>query len=262
MFWSVGRGDGSGVFSVEGNWSGDLLPGFGDVAHFGMTESDFVVPRTYTVSFTSDAVNNAFLIEDDRVTFDLNGHVYAAAHDPFIQSTRIGDVPSRPASLTISDGLVHVESLIFVGTSGHGTLTMSGDGRLQTDIVARVGGFGRIGAVNVNGTGSQWDHDGELTVGWVNFGTGSGTLNITAGGVVQNGKGIVGDGGTGAATVTGADSTWINTGELVISNGGAGTLNIAAGGRVENTVGRISFVAGHAGTVTVDGIDSEWINVD
>ena len=55
-------------------------------------------------------------------------------------------------------------------------------------------------------------------------------------------------------TVTGAGSTWTNTGALTIGGGsGNGTLNVLSGGSVSNTIGYIGYGPGSTNTVTVDG---------
>ena len=129
---------------------------------------------------------------------------------------------------------------------------MFGNGRLQTDFFARIGSTASSGSVNVEGAGSRWDHDGELSVGWV----GPGTMTISAGGVVQNGTGIVGDtsAATGTVTVSGTNSQWINSQGLMIGDEGNGTLNISAGGhvRADETV-IIGQAMGSVGEVTIDG---------
>ncbi len=86
--------------------------------------------------------------------------------------------------------------------------------------------------VNVNGAGSEWDAGGTLFVGLA----GTGTLNITSGGVVINGSYDDNDpsivehggcdigtnaGGVGIATIDGA-SGWYIVGDLSVGYGGRG----------------------------------------
>ena len=255
------RNPDGGTFSIGGNWNNGV-PGVGDVAHFGLsTPGIFGALPPYTVSFTANATNNALVVEDDRVVFDLNGRVYTAVADPFQVTTRIGTVAGTTGGLSISDGLVSIEDVFFVGSGGNGALAMFGNGRLQTDIFARIGSTASSGSVNVEGAGSRWDHDGELSVGWV----GPGTMTISAGGVVQNGTGIVGDSSaaTGTVTVSGTNSQWINSQGLMIGDEGNGTLNISAGGRVRADASVIIGQAmGSVGEVTVDGNGSELFGGD
>ena len=83
----------------------------------------------------------------------------------------------------------------------------------------------------------------------------NGTLNLSVGADIGE---FVGSQGT--ATVTGAGSTWNNSGLLSIGTIGAGELIIGNGGTVSNTNGFIAFATGSQGTVTVTGTGSSWIN--
>jgi T5SS/PEP-CTERM-associated repeat protein/autotransporter-associated beta strand protein len=60
--------------------------------------------------------------------------------------------------------------------------------------------------------------------------------------------------------VTGAGSTWTNSGLLSVGTNGAGTLTIANGGVVSNTDGFVGFATGSQGAVTVTGAGSIWTN--
>ena len=92
---------------------------------------------------------------------------------------------------------------------------------------------------------------------------GSGTLNITAGGVVTSADGDIGSSSvysTAAATVAGAGSTWTN-GYALFVNGRTGTLTIADGGTVSDVLGTIdSYGSPGATVVTVSGAGSTWTN--
>ncbi len=62
------------------------------------------------------------------------------------------------------------------------------------------------------------------------------------------------------ATVSGAGSTWTNSGTLHVGNQGNGTLTIEAGGTVASGNALIADQLGSTGTVTVSGIGSTWTN--
>ncbi len=83
----------------------------------------------------------------------------------------------------------------------------------------------------------------------------NGTINLSVGADVGE---FVGSQGT--ATVTGAGSTWNNSGLLSIGTNGTGELTIGNGGAVSNTNGFIAFATGSQGAVTVTGSGSSWIN--
>jgi len=107
---------------------------------------------------------------------------------------------------------------------------------------------------------SPWN-TGALTVG----STGTGTLNVGAGGAVNSTTSTLGSTatGTGTVNVSGAGAVWTaaNGGSATLTVGslGAGSLNIGNGGRVQ-TIGNASANVGSAttgtGTVTVTGAGS------
>jgi T5SS/PEP-CTERM-associated repeat protein/autotransporter-associated beta strand protein len=110
----------------------------------------------------------------------------------------------------------------------------------------------------VTGSGSQWNNSSSLYVG----NSGTGTLNVEAGGVVSNTVGYISTsaGSTGVATVTGSGSRWNNSSYLSVGFYGTGTLNVEAGGVVNNTVGIIGTASNSTGVATVTGSGSLWNN--
>ncbi|MEX2307362.1 MAG: PEP-CTERM sorting domain-containing protein [Pirellulales bacterium] len=150
-------------------------------------------------------------------------------------------------------------SSLRVGYAGSGTLNIQGGGSASNDssvVIANLAGS--TGAVTVDGAGSTWTNSSRLTVGW----GGSGTLNITGGGVVSNTDGYVAEaaGSAGNVTVDGAGSMWTNTVQLQVGVLGSGILTITGGGDVSNTTGFIGVSTGSTGSVTVDGAGSTWTN--
>jgi hypothetical protein len=88
--WNVSS---TGTFNIAGNWFRGV-PGPGDVARFGITDTS--LQRAYTVRFSNDPTNLQFVVEDDNVTFDLNGHTYAATNAcGLCVAAAIGTVPDR-----------------------------------------------------------------------------------------------------------------------------------------------------------------------
>jgi T5SS/PEP-CTERM-associated repeat protein/autotransporter-associated beta strand protein len=86
-----------------------------------------------------------------------------------------------------------------------------------------------------------------------------------AGGVAVNGTGRIGyeAGSSGAATVTGASSTWTNSSGLNIGEYGNGTLDITDGGVVVSgslDSSNIGLRTGSIGAATVSGTGSKWTN--
>ena len=106
---------------------------------------------------------------------------------------------------------------------------------------------------------SPWDTGSTLLVGE----TGTGTLAISDGGIVESEFSHVGfnAGADGTVTVDGSGSAWHLINNPYIGSYGTGHLAISNGGLVSNTIGTIGFHAGSNGTATVDGAGSQWTNV-
>ncbi|WP_163071507.1 hypothetical protein, partial [Acinetobacter baumannii] len=78
-----------------------------------------------------------------------------------------------------------------------------------------VGFFsGSTGIASVDGAGSAWISNADIVIGEA----GTGTLTISNGGLVSNVNGMMADTHAGSVTVTGANSTWANSGGLVVGN--------------------------------------------
>jgi len=90
---------------------------------------------------------------------------------------------------------------------------------------------------------------------------GTGSLTISNGGSLTNGIAALGflANSIGTVTVTGAGSTWTNTGNLSIGRVGSGTLNILAGGNVTAVNAYLGdLTSGAKGKVTVSGAGSSF----
>ena len=129
---------------------------------------------------------------------------------------------------------------LSVGYFGTGSLSIT-DGASVSSTYGYVGlGSGSTGTVTVDGDSSTWTNTSStLYVGY----EGTGTLNVTDGGEVEDTDGYIGyfSGSTGSVVVNGADSTWTNSDDLVVGKNGTGTLDIINGGLVSV-----------AGTLTID----------
>ncbi|WP_347900735.1 autotransporter outer membrane beta-barrel domain-containing protein [Pseudomonas purpurea] len=142
---------------------------------------------------------------------------------------------------------------ITVGTNGIGSLTISHGAQVISNSGSTVGyGQGSTGTVDISGPGSKWTiTNGQLTVG----GQGTGSLNISNGGVLQSegGQVVSSSTGIGTASVSGVGSIWDTgtTSQLLIGytdpgGAGVGTLEIANQGLVKAAAG--VEVGGGAGT--------------
>lgn len=143
--------------------------------------------------------------------------------------------------LNASDGTVTVtgagstwtnSSDLIVGRNlSDGTLTIENGGVVSS--AAGTIGFSpdSTGVVTVTGEGSTWENSGSLRVG----SAGASTLTITEGGAVSNTDSFIAFSPANtdsSVTVSGAGSTWTNSGDLYVGEFGQGALTIADGGVV------------------------------
>jgi len=117
------------------------------------------------------------------------------------------------------------------------------------------------GTLTIDGTGSRVTYSQTLDIGE----QATGVLAVRNGGFLSNSDGYlgsftnsVGSAGDGTATVTGAGSTWQNSGFLRVGDFGTGALNVLDGGLVTNTDATVANGSGSTGTVLVSGTGSRW----
>ncbi len=256
-----------------------------------------------TVSFTGPGgelfTSGQVLIDDasatgpgDAVSVTLNTAEIDAAGDAFVgdanfgnltveaggdfqsSSLYIGDDAGSEGVVTVTSGAtVTAEAVgdafgVFVGNLGTGTLNVESGGVAQTIDTSgaanfRVGvGPAATGTINLSGAGSQIEVE-DFLIGV----EGSGTLNVSAGGVVTN-LGTSPDaflalvnGSTADALVTGDDSVW-NMRNMIMGRDGDAVVDVLAGGRIVAaglmTLGEDESSDGMTttpgtGTLTVDG---------
>jgi T5SS/PEP-CTERM-associated repeat protein len=199
-----------------------------------MTSGD--VPATYTVTFSNNPTNIRAIVEDDRVTFDLNGHTYTTTDTSV--ALQVGAVSGRSGRLTVTDGTVVLP--------------------FESDV--EIGSVAGASGVLTVGTGGLILGSPQFLVGL----NGSGTLNVNNGGDVIADRVRIGmnSGSGGTVAISGVGSA-IDAREVVVGFNANGTLNISAGGQVDNVEAYVAgWLAGvttpSPGTVNVDGIGSTW----
>jgi T5SS/PEP-CTERM-associated repeat protein len=172
----------------------------------------------------------------------------------------IGYLTGSTGSVTVSGAgstWADANGELMVGESGSGTLIVT-NGAQVTSAGGEIGGTrGSTGVVTVTGAGSTWtaaNGDAEINIG----DGGSGSLNVTGGATVSSSFAFVGKWAPGVALISGAGSSWSNSG--VMSVGYFGTLEITNGATVNDLSGTILVSSAAAGLVTVSGIGSTWIN--
>lgn len=156
--------------------------------------------------------------------------------------------------------------ILRVGRLGTGTLNILDGGLVTVADIAYVGddvgsqGIVTVSGQDANGNASTWTGASDIVIGEF----GSGTLNITSGGQVNNQSGWIGSnvGGQGTVNVSGVGangvaSTWTNNGNVLVGNG---TLNITDGGKVVSVGGQIGASGDGVGLVLASGAGSLWEN--
>lgn len=88
-----------------------------------------------------------------------------------------------------------------------------------------------------------------------------GTVIIQGGGALATGAvtlGASGEFSQGIVTVTGVNSLWNSSGQLVIGDGSIGTLTVQNGGAAASIGASIGGSAFGVGNVTITGLGSRW----
>ena len=181
-------------------------------------------------------------------------------------SLYVGGSPSAAGygsgSLTVEDGGQVTAETLYASLGdlhGNGTIVATKGAVLDADLqfnaahpAQNVLGFATGGTLTVTAGG------GILGAGY----KGLGTLTISDGVAMSSSDGYLGynAGSTGAATITGGLSKWINSSQLYVGNSGSGALRVEAGGQVSNFSGFLGYHTGSAGTATITGAGSKWTN--
>ena len=174
-----------------------------------------------------------------------------------VYNTAIGK-DGGTGTITVDGSSAHFRSSTPIsvgGENGTGTLTIRNGGSVSTLQGVIGDGLGSTGTVTVHGPNSSWVTTG---AGMVIGNYGEGHFTVSGGGSVNNERAMLGLAPTGRGTlvVTGAGSSWIDSGDMYVGYlGGSGTLEVRAGGAVEifNTL----YVGyGGEGIASVSGVDS------
>lgn len=264
-------------------------------ANSAVTASDYVVVGAW-------GQGNVTIAEDAQLE---TGSMYIGGFDPAYADPAMLETLGAPlgtGAVEVNDGFLAVYDTrsLVVGAGGTGSLDIvNGGGVMASDSL--IGGYlhfdynevsdtqtvafgGGTGTAAVAGENSYWLTD-TLVVGT----GGDGRLDITGGGMVNSGQGIVGLGAdsVGQVTVSGTGSAWVNaamagsliaaqdiapTGTLIVGGWGQGDVLVENGGMVmaDTTyiggfeVAALDFgptdwgpnVPAGTGVVTVTGTDS------
>ena len=187
-------------------------------------------PTTWTSSTTGyigRTADGTLTVNSDSVPNSLHD-LYSSYGYIGYNSGSTGEVDVGGAGSTWTNG-----SYLYVGSSGRGTLNVTGGGAVSSTDGYIGYSFGSTGVVTVDGNGSTWSAGQDLLVGDGR----NGTLNVTGGGAVSTAYATIGLSASsrGVVTVDGDGSKWTNGGGLNLGDGGNGTLNITGGGAVTVT---------------------------
>lgn len=143
------------------------------------------------------------------------------------------------ATVDGAGSLWSTNGFFYVGQNGNGTLHVANGGRVESHGSFAYVAYADVStsAVIIDGPGSVWHNDHGLYVGF----DGEGTVAIANGGALESGffTNIGFDpGSTGAVTLSGAGSSFVNAGTIAVGGnvggaGGAGLLAVGAGATVD-----------------------------
>lgn len=241
----------SGVVTIDDQFAGDLEAGAKATWNGG----------TWDVSSTFITGDLGF----GTFTVDNSGDITAAQFIIGNQSGSEGSFTATGAGVTLVSDSGLNNGRYTVGREG-GTGTMTVSGGASATMTNGIGDIwvgelmGANGTLNIDGAGSSMTTEDTL----IGFG-GTGTLNITDGGVLNNTIGSSPDGtvattnsndsSTGSATVLidGDNSAW-NARNLIFGNTGSANVTISGGGKADTTaLVTIGNQTGGSGAVVVTG---------
>jgi len=183
--------------------------------------------------------------------------IVTGAGSKWTNSVELKVGPLGTGMLTVSNGGSVSANTLYASLSdlhGNGTIIVQSGAVLDADLVfdanhgaTQVLAFGSGGALQLTVDGTN-----PLGVGYRH----SGSLRIADGRSITSSLGYLGywSGSTGAATVTGAGSKWINSAQLQVAYHGSGTLTVSDGGLVSAKMLYASLSDLHGnGTILVQG---------
>ena len=285
----------TGSFTDPNNWSMGV-PGAADNLVFNRGNFTYTVtfpgqavvlgPKNYATDAVAIAANNVTfgpppLLNLGPVFYTVPSITIGAAANPSVLNSTLASLStttatiglgsSSPGTLNVNGGSTSVTGStadyeLVVGNDGSGSflrvatvqqLTVSG--ALGNAVIGKSAGV--TGTANISGIGATWsnstsDSMAPLAIG----GFGTGTLNISAGGHVDDFDADIATevGSTGSASVDGAGSLWTNRGTLYVGNASLGSLTISNGGQVSDNASVVGSIPGATGTVTVTGTGAKW----
>ncbi|MCZ7502191.1 autotransporter domain-containing protein [Agrobacterium sp. ST15.13.015] len=155
------------------------------------------------------------------------------------KSFYLGLTDGVSGTATFSSATWSNSNLLSIGGNGTGTLVLSNGTRAASGDI-HIGGFGTGNGSLTLDNSSSLSSSNTIIVGYgsgTSLATGlTGSLKVLAGSTLKSVNSVIGDdvGSHGVAIVSGADSRWVTSDEMVIGEAGVGTLTISGGGTVIN----------------------------
>jgi len=141
------------------------------------------------------------------------------------------------------------------GVAGNGTLLVTNGGSVSSSLAKLGLNNGDSGTATITGSGSDWNINGVLSVGF----NGTGTLTATDSARFETTWGLIGHNASSNGSVTISNGAlWTDSGYLYVGNEGTGTLTISGGGKVVSGQGYVGTTGTSTGTATVTGTGSSW----
>ncbi|TXI01681.1 MAG: autotransporter domain-containing protein [Rhizobium sp.] len=142
-------------------------------------------------------------------------------------------------------------------SGANGKLDISTGGQVTSSTAMVADGKNSVGSVTVDGAGSHWDINAELTVG----NEGSGSVTISGSGSAAAATATLGKkaSSSGALIVVGNDSHFDMSGELQDGAAGNGSVQVLAGATLSTGNASLGTGAGGNGQALVSGAGSHWV---
>jgi T5SS/PEP-CTERM-associated repeat protein/autotransporter-associated beta strand protein len=261
------------------NNSGDLIVGYDGYSNsLTISNGATVLNEEYyyggVIGYNSDSSNNSVLVTGSNSLWNNSGDLIIG-YDGYSNSLTISkgatvengsssyggviglnsDSSNNSVLVTGSNSLWNNSGDLIVGLDGSGNSLVISNGGVVTNSQYNYGGVLGLNAdssnnsVLVTGSNSLWNNSGDLIIGYDGY---SNSLTISKGATVENGSssygGVIGlnsDSSNNSVLVTGTNSLWNNSGDLIVGLDGSGnSLVISNGGKVSNAYSQFGAVIG------------------
>ncbi len=165
-----------------------------------------------------------------------------------VQTLFFAGLDGSVGTVNVNGGALDVRLTLHVGDRGSGSLTLAGDGTVQSKAadIGRVAGSS--GTVLI--TDGHWQNEDAILVGV----DGNGTLEVDTLGRITGKRVYIGQNATGTTTVSGGNITLSET--LAVGVSGTGDITVTEAGQVSAEFVQVGFESGSVGTASFSGNSS------